>query len=112
MSEPQIPTASMRTCTSPGPGSGRADSTSRNCRTPYSSATRLLAGIFLVGMAQREGGNVVQDGVKVSHVSILFRHVVLHLTDRAGQIAKGKALRLHPWQISPTGGAVKENITA
>src|ERR1022692_2390210 len=43
-SEPQMPTASMRTCTSPGPGSASAASTNRNWRNPQSSATRAFMG--------------------------------------------------------------------
>src|SRR5690242_11208060 len=39
ISEPHIPMAAMRTCTSPGPGSGISCSESRNAFNPTSSAT-------------------------------------------------------------------------
>ncbi len=42
-SDPQIPTASTRTCTSPGPGSRGSASVRRNCRTAINSATLVIS---------------------------------------------------------------------
>src|SRR5580658_4052524 len=113
MSEPQMPTASMRTCTSPGPGSGSSHSTKRNCRSPYSSAMRLFtAHILLVRVPQSERRNVVEHRVEIGHVAVLLGHIVAHFRFRAGQVTEGKPLCLHPGKVSPAGAPVKEDVTA
>src|SRR5699024_2371105 len=61
-SEPQMPPHSTAICTSPGPGSGWARSTTRRSSTPWISRERMGGTFREVGTVGQRGAAVVVDG--------------------------------------------------